>query len=61
LISAIFSHHSAEYLPAIIASRLRITNTFYKRNRGEIMYTVCPREAGPRAFDLALRRRTSAR
>jgi hypothetical protein len=27
LISAIFSHHSAEYLPAIIASRLRINNT----------------------------------
>jgi len=25
----------------------------YKRNRGEIMYTVCPREAGLRAFDLS--------
>src|ERR1700745_389131 len=24
----------------------------YKRNRGEIMYTFCPREAGLRAFDL---------
>jgi|GraSoiStandDraft_27_1057306.scaffolds.fasta_scaffold142335_1 hypothetical protein len=37
----IFSHHSAEYLPPIIASRLRINSAQSEHNRGKIMYTVC--------------------
>jgi hypothetical protein len=40
LISAIFSHHSAEYLPAIIASRLRVNGTSYKHNRARLCAPV---------------------
>jgi hypothetical protein len=41
----IFCHHSAEYLPPIIASRLRINSAQSEHNRGKIMYAVChPKE-----------------
>lgn len=36
----IFSHHSAEYLPPIMSSPLRVNCTRYMHNRGDIMYMM---------------------
>ena len=38
--SVIFSHHSAEYLPPIMSSPLRVNCTRYMHNRGDIMYMM---------------------
>src|SRR6266566_7967713 len=40
LIPAIFSHHSAEYLPPIFASRRRVNDPHHSHNGGKIMYVL---------------------
>ncbi len=52
--SVIFSHHSAEYLPPIIASRLRITRSNRAHNRTDV--TGPAREIAIRVCTEGLRR-----